>query len=140
VFFKQAQIDNPVLLPLARPCWSQVFATKRRRWHLGDQLIANCGHHLTDVGSWPRLRSAGQAALAAMAAMSSQRMFTGIVSRCAPIAVQVSLAGHVINMSCHVSYAHSQWAGKPAVRLGSAFKRTRYPARLTHNEVRPCLK
>jgi len=85
-----------------------VFATKRRRWHLGDQLIANCGHHLTDVGSWPRLRSAGQAALAAMAAMSSQRMFTGIVSRRAPFAVQVSLAGHALDSGFRASYARSQ--------------------------------
>ena len=66
-----------------------MFATKRRRWHLGDQLIANCGHHLTDVGSWPRLRAAGQAALTAMAAMSSQRMFAGAVMRRAPVAAQV---------------------------------------------------
>jgi hypothetical protein len=72
------------------PALRQVFATKRRRWHLGDQLIAGCGHHLTDVGSWPRLRAAGQAALTAMAAMSSQRMFKGVVVRRTPIAAQVA--------------------------------------------------
>ena len=76
----------------------QVFAAKRRRWNLGDQLIANCGHHLTDVGSWPRLRAAGQAALTAMAAMSSQRMFTGMVTRRAPIAVQVPTPGALVDV------------------------------------------
>ena len=73
-----------------RTATRQVFATKRRRWHLGDQLIASCGHHLTDVGSWPRLRAAGQAALTAMAAMSSQRMFARSVIRRVPLAAQVS--------------------------------------------------
>ena len=63
-----------------------VFRQRKPKLQLGDRLF-QLTHYATDVGNWVRVRAAGQATLAAIAAMAGRRTITRLRSPALPSAL-----------------------------------------------------